>query len=226
MKKFILLFILYFINFTTYAQKYIEPIVAYRISLKDVNNISMDQKAITALKQIHTIIQLATKKSKKYEHAFQLNIGIPINTNFIDSSFTTNPALPLYKSANKTLSSFSVFSSFIPNYKIISFTKKDRLNFFGVIGIGFQKINVSYDNDINNYTILNPDKTISLVGVQFGFGFQYIHSFAKGRIFLQSQLDFPILTKRNKYPTPLKSLLPTGIALGYSFELKNKKDAK
>lgn len=209
------------------GQKYLEPIVGYKLFIKNaqigtttVNNIVLDKKSpINYLKQLLTSFQYSIVVGKKFEHAFQLSIGNPIKTSFIDSSFTLNPLLPLYKPTTKKLTTSSIFISYIPNFKVVNITKNDRLNAFCAIGIGVQTIKVKYDNDENNYIILNPDKTITKAGVQFGVGFQYAHTFTNSRIFLQSQLDFPIITTRNKYPSASKNLLPVGFAIGYSIKI-------
>ena len=89
-------------------------------------------------------------------------------------------------------------------------------------GVSFHKISVGYDYDKINYVVLNPDKTFQQSGVYLGTGFQYLYALKQGRIFLQSVLNFPLITKKNNYPTSYKGLFSPTINVGYSITLNKK----
>jgi hypothetical protein len=217
MQKIILIYFLTcLIIFSASAQlTYIEPFLGYKINMSS----KVGENTSVVLHQIYTGVQLSRAKRENYEYACQLSIGIPIAKKYFDSSFTLNTSLPLYAPANKMVKAFSVSTSFIQKLKLFYLTKNDKVNLLINTGLTFQNLKVSYGNDKNNYVILNPDKTQNSFGVSVGLGLQCIHTLKKGRVFIQSDANLPILTKRNKYPTLLKALYPFTISTGYSFEL-------
>lgn len=208
-----------FLIFTAYPQTYIEPFLGFRANKSTEDN----NKPYIILQQIYTGIQLSKLKRHNYEYAFQLSVGIPIAKKGFDSSFTLNTNFPLYAPANKTIKVNAISTYFIQKYKLIDFKSNDDINLLLNTGLVFRQIKVTYNNDKNNYIILNPDKTKMVFGGSLGFGFQYTHTYKKNRFFIQADIDFPIITKKDKYVNSFKTLFPLTILAGYSFEIKNKK---
>ncbi len=154
------------LTFTAYSQTYVEPFLGYRANKStQVNN-----NPYVILQQIYTGIQLSKLKRHNYEYAFQLSIGIPIAKMGSDSSFTLNTNLPIYATANKTIKAYAVSAYFIQKYKLIDFKSNDDINLLLNTGLVFRQIKVAYNNDKNNYIILNPDKTKTVFGASLGFG--------------------------------------------------------
>jgi hypothetical protein len=216
MKKYILLFIIgcLFQNIIN-AQKYIEPIIGYQNNFLNIN----DTKKNGILNQAYIGLSFSNKKREQYEYAFNLSSGIPITKKIVDSSFTLNIGLPLFSPAYKYTSFFSLSASFVQKYKFIDFSEKDKLIFLFGLGFTYQSIMINYEYDKINYVILNPDKSIRKFGLHTSFGIQYLHYLKKGRIFIQSEIESPIFTKKTKYYTNLKAILPLRYSLGYSIEI-------
>lgn len=213
-----ILFISFLLSFTAkvFSQKFIEPVVGIVTNKKVSNGIEVN------LKQITVALQICNAHKKKYENGFKLDVGLPITFKGNDISYTLNPALPLNKTADKSVKKTSVSLTFFQNFKLFSITKNDNFSFLLNTGASYHKINVKYDYDKTNYVVLNPDKTFQQSGIYLGMGFQYLYALKQGRIFLQSVLNFPLITKKNNYPTSYKGLFSPTINVGYSIPLNKK----
>jgi hypothetical protein len=211
--KIYLIILLFLFSVQLFAQKYIEPILGIQYNQKTADAVEINIKQITLGAQICFAIR------KYYENGFQINVGLPIPFKSYDSSFSLNPGLPFYNRVDKSLSIFSSTVNFFQNFKLISFTEKDKLFFQLNIGFTYQKLSVDYTYDKTNYVILNPDKDLQKAGLYIGIGLQYLHELKNGRIFLQGSVNSPPLVKRNDYPTIYKGLLNPVIAAGYSIKL-------
>ena len=221
-KQLITIFFTLSICMNVFSQKYVEPFVGYIIN----NGQNVNGASALTIKQFCVGVQLASISSKRYENIFQLNIGLPITKKLLDSSFTLNPTLPLYKSATKSINIYSANVNFLQKFTLVRFSKFDNLNFLINSGLQYQHINVRYDNDRVNYVILNPDKTLNRFGVVLGVGINYTHYLPKGRIFVQTDAYLPAITARNKYPTQLKSMASVHFIAGYSIPFKSKTNEK
>lgn len=220
-KQLITIFFAIGISINGFSQKYVEPFVGYKINKgQNVNG----APALT-IKQLCVGVQVASI-NKRFENVFQFNIGLPITKKLLDSSFTLNPTLPLFKTATKSINIYSANVNFLQKFILVRFSKFDNLNFLLNTGLQYQLINVRYDNDRVNYVILNPDKTLNRFGVVLGVGINYTHYLPKGRIFVQTDAYLPAITARNKYPTQLKSMASVHFIAGYSIPFKIKKNEK
>ena len=207
---------LFLLTSRSFSQKFIEPVLGL------VSNTKVSDGIEVNLKQITVALQICNTHKKTYENGFKLDVGLPIAFKSNDISFTLNPALPLNKTAIKSVKKTSISLTFFQNFKLFSITKKDKFSFLLNSGVSFHKISVSYDYDKINYVVLNPDKTFQQSGVYLGTGFQYLYALKQGRIFLQSVLNFPLITKKNNYPTSYKGLFSPTINVGYSITLNKK----
>jgi hypothetical protein len=209
----------FFIMLTAYTQKQVEPFVGYRAY---ENGQTKDDTRPT-LHQLNFGIQLLKTKKDYRENGFRLNIALPFANNSVyDSSYTLNPNLPLTAVAKKTVGVYSFSISFYQKYLLLKLKKKNEISMFVHSGLAFQKLKVSYDYDKKNYVILNPVKTINSFGILLGFGLRYSRTIKTNKIFIESVTDIPIITSRNKYPSPLKVIFPVGLNIGYSIAIKNK----
>lgn len=193
------------------AQVYLEPFIGYQTDLNSND-----------FKQVNTGLQCSFKKSKGYEFVLQIQESWAIPFIAADSSFTPNPALPVYASAKKTIrpkaSSFSVGHRFVV-------AGKKTANIFSILfntGITYQNIKVSYQYDKSNYTILNPDKTQSRLGLYISGGSEYMRLLTNGRIFFQLNVATPPFGKKIKYPSSFYFMAPLAINIGYAVAIKNK----
>lgn len=199
-----------------FAQIYIEPIAGYQV---DLNN---TQK----FKQINSGVQFSFKKSNRYELLMLLQRSWPVKAVSNDSAFTANPALPVYTNAEKTIR--PSISSFSIGHRI-KIAGKNSANIFSIIlytGVACQKFGISYNYDKNNYSILNPDKTLDKIGFVIGESLEYMRLVENGRIFFQVNIFTPPSGKRINYPATFKFMAPLAFNAGYSLQIQNKKNEK
>ena len=197
------------------AQFYIEPIVGYQYDLNGKNK----------FKQLNTAIQCSFRKNRHYELTVLLQKTWPSKYLSSDSSFTLNPSLPLYASAAKTIRP-SAFSAAVGHRFTIVGGKTN--NIFYVIlyaGLNVQRFAVAYQYDKNNYTVLRPDKTITIAGVYISGGFEYMHKLKNGRLFTQLVVASPP-ARKIKYPASFSLMAPLGFNAGYSIFIKKTKHGK
>ena len=188
------------------AQIYVEPIIGFQ---SDIGN-----KA--GFKQINSGVQFGFKLSRGYELVLRIqeSWGLPYHST--DSSFSLNPALPLYTSANKTIHSGVLYFSADHRFALNRNNKKHLFSILLHTGISAQKLTVDYQYDKNNYIILNPDKTQKLTGVFIGTGFEYMRLFRDSRLFLQLTLDGAPSGNMSQYPSSFSFMTPLAINAGYS----------
>lgn len=191
------------------AQVYLEPFTGYQTDLNSND-----------FKQINTGLQCSFKKSRGYEFVLQLQKSWPLNFVAADSSFTPNPALPVYASTKKTIRPAAL--SFAIGHRIKVAGKKTA-NIFSILiytGITYQNIKVNYQYDKSNYTVLNPDKTQSRAGFFMSGGAEYMRQFKNGRIFFQLIAASPPVGKKIKYPSSFNFMAPLAFNAGYSIPFK------
>jgi len=93
--KFLCLLLLFnLITVYSFAQYYIEPIAGNSI---DLNN--KDYK----FKQINSAIQFSWHTKSKHEWMLRVQRGWPLSVTSNDSSFSLNPAVPVYSAVKKDL---------------------------------------------------------------------------------------------------------------------------
>lgn len=194
------------------AQTNVEPYIGWQ---KDLNS--------SVFKQLNTGVQLNFKESPAYEFILQLQRSWPMATVSYDSAFTTNTDLPVYASAKKIIKPAAF--SFAIGHRI-TVAGKNTANVFNIIiytGIRLQGINVKYKYDRDNYTILNPDKTIIRTGFYVSGGAEYMRLLKNGRIFFQLAASTESLHRKIKYPASFNFLAPLSFNTGYSFNIKKNK---
>lgn len=201
----LLLGILFFNNCN--AQFYIEPIFGFQ---QDVNTGSKFKQLSTALN-----INWRVGPKYKYELYLQVQRGWPSSYKSTDASYTTNPALPIYAPANKTISPSAL--SFLIGHRIKLAGRKSNNSLFVNLsaGVSSQQVKVDYNYDKNNYTILNPDKTVKETGLCINGGLEYIRNLKTGRIFTQLLVGGFIHEEIN-YPNSFGFLAPLTFNIGYS----------
>ena len=210
----LLLGILFFCNCD--AQFYVEPIVGYQ---QDLNKSS-------GLKQINSAINICWKARRRYELILQLQRSWPIPHKSSDASYTTNPALPVYAAANKSISPSSLSLLVGQRIKLVGRSTNNSLFVIFYTGLSNQQIKVDYSYDKNNYTILNPDKSVNETGLYLSGGIEYMRNLKTGRIFTQL-LAGGFIHEEIKYPNSFYFLVPFTFNVGYSIPIfKNKHDEK
>lgn len=210
----LLLGILFFCNCD--AQFYIEPILGYQI---DLNKNSK-------LKQLNSAINICWKARPKYELILQVQRSWPISHKSSDPSYTTNPLLPVYAAANKTVSPSALSLLVGHRIKLAGRSGNNSLFVNLAAGVSNQQIKVDYSYDKNNYTILNPDKSVNETGLYVSGGIEYMRKLKTGRIFTQV-LFGGFIHEKIDYPNSFYFLVPFSLNIGYSIPIsKNKRDEK
>ena len=193
------------------AQFYIEPIVGFQ---KDLNKGSK-------LNQINSAITVSWKVGRTLELNVQVQRSWPITYKSSDASYTTNPTLPVYASANKTISPSALSLLVGQRTKIVGGASNNSLFFVCYLGVSNQKIKVDYSYDKTNYTILNPDKSVNETGLYLSGGLEYMRNLRFGRIFTQLLAGGFIHDDIN-YPNSFYFLVPLSINVGYSIPIFKK----
>lgn len=200
---------LFFIYFSTNAQVYVEPIIGYQI----------DMTNHPRLNQLNTSVQFAFK-TKRSELLLTLQKSWGLNRFSTDSSFTLNPALPLYSPAQKKMTPNS-FSFLITRRSFLFGNRNGQHMFFlASIGMEHQQIKVQYNYDKNDYVILNPDKTIQQTSINLETGLEYMLPLKNGRFFTQMKIILVEGVRKLNYPISFHYPAPLTINVGYSFLLK------
>ncbi len=212
MNKILILFITLQIT-VHYAkgQTSVEPFLGWQ---KDLNG--------GKFKQLNTGVQFSFKESPGYEFILQLQRSWPLAIVSYDAAFTTNTALPIFTGAKKSIRPAA--NSVALGHRIVVAGKNTANVFFIIIytGMRVQRIAVKYEYDNDNYTILNPDKTLTRAGIYLSGGAEYMRVFKNGRIFFQLTASTQSLQKKIKYPSSFNFLAPLSFNAGYSFNIKKK----
>ena len=199
------------------AQFHIEPIAGYQL---DMNN--KEHK----FSMINSAIQLCWKASQHYEFILQFQKSWPVTKTLSDSSFTLNPALPVYTNAIKKIDPSSWSLAIGHRFIVTSPKSNNILSILLYTGFANQKIAVAYQYDKNNYTILNPDQTQQRSGVFISGGIEYMRQLKTGRLFLQATIG--TMPSGGKIP-PYSSfdfITPLSFNVGYSVPVKKNKHEK
>lgn len=205
----LLLGILFFCNCD--AQFYVEPIVGFQ---KDLNKESK-------LKQINSALNISWKVGRTLELILQVQRSWPIAYKSANASYTTNPALPVYAAANKSISPSALSLLVGQRLKLAGRATSNSLFFTCYLGVSNQKIKVDYSYDKNNYTILNPDKSVNETGFYASGGIEYMRNLKTGRIFTQLLVGGFVHENIN-YPNSFNFLVPFSFNVGYSIPIFKK----
>jgi len=206
----LLLGILFFCNCD--AQIYVEPIVGFQ---KDLNKESK-------LKQINSALNISWKVGRTLEVILQVQRSWPIAYKSSDASYTTNPSLPVYAAANKSISPSALSLLVGQRLKLAGRATNNSLFFTSYLGVSNQQIKVDYSYDKNNYTILNPDKSVNETGLYVSGGLEYMRNLKFGRVFAQL-LAGGFIHEDINYPNSFYFLVPLSINVGYSIPVFKKK---
>ncbi len=193
------------------AQFYVEPILGYQI---DLNKNSK-------LKQLNTAINICWKARPKYELILQVQRSWPSSYKSSDASYTTNPALPLYAAANKNISPSALSLLIGHRIKLAGRSSNNSLFVNLSAGVSHQQIKVNYSYDKNNYTILNPDKSVNETGLCVSGGIEYMRTLKTGRVFTQL-LFGGFIHEETNYPNSFYFLVPVSLNVGYSIPISKK----
>ena len=213
MQKLIKLLLLsFFIVSKSNGQFFIEPIAGFQ---HDLNNKNFNL--------INTGVQFSFKKSRQYELIVLLHKswGLPVKS--VDAAYSANPAIPLMMNAAKIIKPAAV--SIAIGHRITLAGKKSahKLSALLFTGILFQRISVNYQYDKENYTILNPDRTLNRSGIYIAGGVEYMRQLKNARAFVQVIITTPPSGKESGYPASFKAMATLGINAGYSIPLKTNK---
>lgn len=197
------------------AQFYIEPVAGFQL---DVNNPN-------SFKQVNTAVQSAFRKSRHYEIILLLQKTWPVTYTSQDSAFSTNPALPVYAHAKKTICAASFSLAVGHRLTIIGGKTNGVFSVLLYSGLNIQRFAVAYQYDKTNYTILNPDRTLNIDGFFISGGLEYLRLLKKGRLFTQLIVATPP-ARQLKYPASFGLMAPFSLNAGYSIMIKNTKHGK
>lgn len=198
------------------AQTFLEPFTGYQRSLNNQPSFA----------QVNAGIQVAFKTSDRYELLVQLQKNLPLTLEGSDSAFTPNSSLPLFASAQKSIkpSGFSIVLGH--RFKVTDHKKAGVLSILLQTGFTTQTIKVNYDYDKSNYTVLNPDRTLSKDGIFIGAGVEYMRTIKTGRLFAQLTVATEPLSRSTDYPSSFNFIAPLALNVGYSFLIKTKHEKK
>ena len=197
------------------AQWYVEPLMGYQADLSNHSQFSF----------FNIGVQATLNKGKRYEFMIRVQQSIGFSHCSSDSSFTANPALPLYSVANKTMHPNAGYLSFDQRFKFRESRPGHQFSVLLLMGINAQRITVNYHYDKINYTILNPDETQKKVSLYIGTGLEYMRLLKNSRLFVQLTISSPPAA-RPWVPSSFSPMAPMAINAGYSLPLKRKKHEK
>ncbi|MEP7109721.1 MAG: hypothetical protein ABI760_17125 [Ferruginibacter sp.] len=198
------------------AQFYIAPVVGFQTDLNNRNS----------FKQINSAVLFGIRKSRHYELMFLAQKAWPHLYNSRDSSFSPNPALPVYATAKKTIRPSSYSLAIGHRISLIGVKSRNIFSLVFYSGITFQKIAVTYQYNKNDYTILNPDKTQERTGFFLSGGMEYMRLLKNGRLFVQLNAATPPLAKEINYPSSFGLIAPLSLNAGYSIPIKKSRHEK
>jgi len=193
------------------AQWFIEPLTGYQQDLSNHGRFPLFDLGL----------QATLDRSRKYELIIRLQHGIGFSQHGIDSSFTSNPALPLYAAAHKTLLPSAGYLSFDQRFKFRTRRPGHQFSVLLLLGINTQKVTVNYQYDKANYTVLNPDVTEKMSRLCVGTGVEYMRVLKNSRMFVQLTLSSHP-GGMSWVPSSFSPMAPLAINFGYSVPLKRK----
>ncbi|MEO6000598.1 MAG: hypothetical protein ABIN89_27365 [Chitinophagaceae bacterium] len=198
------------------AQLYLEPVIGFQTDLINSSHFN----------QLNSAIQVGLKKSKYYELIFQLQINWPISIYSHDSSFSQNPAVPLFANAKKTMQPFALSIAAGNRTPMLGRNTNNIISLIAYGGVAYQKIIVTYQYDKSNYIILNPDKSQKRIGVFLSCGVEYMRLLKNGRAFIQVIIATPPVGKEMNYPSSFSFIAPLSLNAGYSIPIKRNRHGK
>ncbi|MEO5685462.1 MAG: hypothetical protein ABIQ88_22640 [Chitinophagaceae bacterium] len=192
-----------------FSQTFLEPFAGYQVGLNNQKNNS-----------VNSGLQLAFKRNSSIEFLLQLQKSwpLPSGSNAPDSSFTLNTSLPLYAPAEKKLRSSSLLLAAGCRFVLAGKQSNNKLLATTYLGIKYQKTAVSYQYDKTNYTILNPDQTLSRTGLFVSAGLAYMRQLKTSRLLVELNVASPSAGS-NKYPSSFKLTGQLSCNIGYSIQL-------
>jgi hypothetical protein len=193
------------------AQFYFEPLIGYQI---DQSYNGRDGK----FNQFNSAISFIWQCDDKYGVGIQIQRTFPRQYHSIDSSFTANPAFPIYAPAYKTITVKFYSVSIAQHIYIFGWKNQSRINLIVNEGIMNVSMNVSYNYDKTNYTILNPDRTEIMNAAYFTPGVEYVRQLKYGKFFGQVSVT-TVTNAKTGYPNSFKYYKPISLNIGYSIPI-------
>lgn len=191
------------------AQLYIEPVAGFQ---HDLNK--------PGFNQVNTALQLSLKKSRQYEFVLLLQRAWALPTKSTDLAFSLNPTLPLMTYAAKTILPAAVSIAIGHRIAVAGDYSSNKLSILLFTSFTFQHIRVNYLYDKENYTILNPDRTLNRSGIYVAGGIEYMKMTKTGRVFVQLLVASPPSGKESTYPASFHAMAPVSLHVGYSIPFK------
>lgn len=198
----------------SFSQTYIEAFTGYQ---KDINNRKYN------FNMINSGLQISWKKSRTYELFVQIQRGWALKNSSPETFYTASPSLPLTSNGIKTISPSTATFSLGHRFTVTGKNFNGSINILLQAGLAYQKIKVSYNNDKQNYTVLNPDNTQRKSGYFIATGIEYSKQLTKGRIFFQTLIGPQPWFGRLPKNISFNMMAPLSLNAGYSYMIKSKK---
>lgn len=207
--------LLLFSPFMAKAQNTIEPYMGYSIDLGNERTLS----------QVNIGLQYPVITHRVYQMLIGVRGGFPLNKHSRnDAAYTSEPSLPLSVTIGYEAKWYSCAISLGHRFRLISWADKNTISSFVNAGVAYQSISVNHDGyNKDEYTVLNPHRSLKKAGVFIGGGIQYRRELGMGAIFLQPEVSSPPLVESlNNYNYKLP--VPFAISIGYTvgFKKRNK----
>jgi hypothetical protein len=210
MKRVLLFLLSLLLVQNAFAQFSLEPYFGYQ---KDINNSRYH------FSQVNTGLQFSYALSKSSDLLLQIQASWPNTTNRTDSLFTTNPALPLYFTADNTIKPRSWYFGIGQRFNLKEWQHKHTLYGVYYTGINLQKITVHHPQAKDDYTILNPDQSSQKTGPYLSGGIGYKRSITGGQLLAQLTLSTEPLGKDGPAYATYNFLAPLALNVIYSIKL-------
>jgi len=172
---------------------------------------------------INSGLQISWKKSSSYELFIQIQKSWSLNNNIPETFYTANPSLPLTSNGIKTISPSTETVSLGHRFGVTGKKFNGSINILLQTGFAYQKMKVTYNNDKQNYTVLNPDNTQQKNGYFIAAGAEYVKQLTHGRIFFQALIGPQPLFSKLPKNISFNMMAPLSLNAGYSYIIKSKK---
>jgi len=195
------------------AQIYLEPLTGYQTGVNRRPH----------FQQISTGLSAVWIAGRNYELSVRVQRNWGFAAHSVDSSFTTDPSLPLFAPAREVI--VPTGWTFSLDHRFILKSQHPDRHFSILLFSGFssQKIAVRYTGDAAHYTVLNPDATQKKFSLFGGTGMEYMKYLGPDRVFVQLTISSPPLNGVIKYPSSFSFMSPLSFLFGYSIHIKRKK---
>lgn len=195
------------------SQHTIEPYTGYGIDLANKQPLS----------QVNIGLQYPVIGHKVYQLLIRVQGSLPLNTHSGTSiAYTPDQSLPLNITTGYKAKWYAAAFIIGNRFTLISWKDKNTISPFVNAGVVYQNIAVGYNSyNTEQYTVLNPHRSLKKLGLCIGAGIQYKRSLGSGAVFMQAEcLSSPLVEDLNNYSYKLP--VPLSINVGYVVELKKR----